>query len=194
MIEINLTPPEARKKRTAGGFMKGLSVPLEVIIGLGGGLLMLLLCIYVVLVFANLGKAAELRSLNKQWEQLQPEKKEIDAVLSDLRSLQSIKKDVQKICNANRIRWSRKLNIITDVIPKGVWLIRIDAGDASLFIKGRALSKQGEELRNIHAFVANLKNNPDFMSELKDVELGNIQSVKVSGVDVSEFSIKVVLK
>ncbi|MBF0484678.1 MAG: PilN domain-containing protein [Candidatus Omnitrophica bacterium] len=194
MIEINLTPIESRKKRKKGTFMKGLNVPLEVIIGLGGGLLGLLLCVYVLLIIANLGKAGELMSLKKQWEQMQPTKVKIDGVLSELRSLQSIKSDVEKICTANRIVWSKKLNIIADLLTKGVWLTRMEQGEKILVLKGRAISKQNEVMSNIHAFVAKLKGSADFMADVKDVELGNILAAKVNTVDVLEFSIKVNLK
>ena len=55
MIEINLLPPELRKKkkRLLPG---GVNIPLEVIIGSAGGLIILLIFVHVALLGINIIK------------------------------------------------------------------------------------------------------------------------------------------
>ncbi|MCK4882905.1 MAG: hypothetical protein KAS92_07770, partial [Candidatus Omnitrophica bacterium] len=71
MININLIPPHLKKKAKSKLLGK-VNIPLEVIIGCGGGLLVLLGVVHVLLLFVNIGKLAQHKTLQKQWETMRP--------------------------------------------------------------------------------------------------------------------------
>ena len=194
MIEINLLPAELKRKRKSSILPKGFKIPLEMVIGAGGGLLILLILVHIFLLFMNITKLAQHRSLKAQWEKILPDKKNVDGIISELRLLQTKLKSIEDITGTEKIRWSKKLNIISDNMPRGVWLKKIALSEDKLFIDGSAISKANEEMINIHNFASNLKKDPDFLSQLSDLELGSIQRRKVSNVDISDFLINAKLK
>ena len=63
MLDINLIPPHLRKK-DRGKLLGKLDIPLEIVIGSGGGLLVLLGVVHVLLLFVNIGILAQNKALN----------------------------------------------------------------------------------------------------------------------------------
>jgi len=87
MININLIPPHLRKKEKSKLLGK-VNIPLEIIIGCGGGLLVLLGVIHVLLLFVNIAKLTQHKSLQSQWETLSPGKENVDSVVNEMRAFQ----------------------------------------------------------------------------------------------------------
>ena len=85
MIDINLIPPHLKKKEKSRLLGK-VNIPLEVIIGCGGGLQILLGIVHVLLLFVNLGKLAQHKVLQKQWETMRPGKENVDSVINEMRA------------------------------------------------------------------------------------------------------------
>ena len=196
MIDINFYPPNLRKKKTRapGAPGKGLSIPKEVIIGLGGGFVVVLLIVHVILqsfIFSRYGKH---KALTQEWEEILPSKRRVDVVVSRLRGVQAKAKSIQNILPEEQILWSKKLNIVSDNIPRGVWLRKIAFADDILFIEGSAVSKGQDEMISVHRFASNLKSQEDFLENLTDLELGSIQRRKIKDVDIADFSIKAKVK
>lgn len=188
MIEINLLPPNLKKKRKRTGKQESI-IPLEIVIGLGGGLIFLLIGVHVLLLLINLGKMASHQSLKMQWDTIQPAKQNVDKVIEEMRMLRKRYAAVETITEEKGAVWSQKLNIISDVLPRGVWLRKIALTTDVLFIEGSAISKKKQEMIDVHSFRGNLKEEGAFLKGLKDLELGSIQRRNVSNIEIADFLI-----
>src|SRR5438046_416932 len=96
MIEINLIPPELRRKK-AQGIGGKFNLPPEVVVGLGGGLIMLLVLLHILLVFVNFGRLAQYKALKNEWEKTSPEKEKVDKTVKEMRALQAKLKSTQEV-------------------------------------------------------------------------------------------------
>jgi len=194
MIEINLVPLHLRKKKKKSLLPGGINIPIEVVIGIGGGVFALLILAHVLLLFTNIAKLAQHKRLQKQWEEIAPDKAKVDAVVNEMRELQSRYKSIEEITGVDKILWSQKLNILSDNLPRGVWLTKIVLNDEMLLIEGSATSKQRQEMINVHNLASNLKSNEAFLEDLEDLELGSIQRRRVQKIEIADFLITTKLK
>lgn len=193
MIEINLLPSQYKKKKKAGLFGNN-RIPPEIVIGSAGGLLILLVFFHIGLLFINVKKLAQQKILDKKWEELKPEKQAVDQVLTQLRELQNNIKTLNQVTKKDGLKWAEKYNIISDSLPKGVWLKKLSLNDNVLFIEGSAISKMQKEMQSVHQFDANLKANKNFLEYFKDFEPGSMQRRKIQNLDIADFLITIKLK
>ena len=128
MININLVPPHLKKK-TKSKLLGKVNIPLEVIIGSGGGLLVLLGIVHVLLLFVNIGKLAQHKSLQGQWEMMRPGKENVDSVVNEMRVFQGKYKAIEEIAGKSDLSWAQKLNVLSDSLPRGIWLKKIALND-----------------------------------------------------------------
>lgn len=189
MIEINLVPDNLRKRRKSSSASSGINIPLEVIIGLGGGLVIILVLIHVLLLGVNVTRLSGYKSLQAQWAKIEPDKKKVDGIITELRELQKRNKDISDSLLGKRNSWSQKLNILSDCLSKGVWFKKISFIEDKFLIEGSAVSRQYEEMTSVHSFMASLKANKDFSKNLSDLELGSIQRKKIKELDIVDFVI-----
>lgn len=194
MIEINIVPPQLRKKKKKAMMPGGMSIPLEVVIGLGGGLFMLLVVVHVVFLFINIKQVTKHKALKSQWATLEPDKKKVDVILVEMRELTVKTQAIEKISKEHNILWSKKLNIISDVLPKGVWIRKVAFTDQVLFIEGSAISRQRDGMINVHEFTSNLKQSEGFLDGLEELELGSVQRRKINKVEITDFLISARIK
>jgi Tfp pilus assembly protein PilN len=193
MININLTPPHLRKKEKPHLLGK-VNIPLEVIIGCGGGLLVLLGVVHVLLLFVNIGKLAQHKALEKQWETMKPSKENVDSVVSEMRALQGKYKSIEEITGKAGVSWAKKLNILSDNLPRGVWLRKVALEEGVLYIEGSAIPKETSEIISIHHFTTNLKQDASFMEHFMDLELGSIQRRRIKTVEIADFVVTIKVK
>lgn len=189
MIEINLVPAHLQKKRKGQLFLEGLNVPREMMIGIGGGALFLLLAIHLVLLMVNIGGLVQYKGLQGQWGRMSTLKKSVDSVLNESRGFQSKLATFEGLMGRYSMMWSKKINILSDTLPRGVWLKKIDFHNKTLSIEGSAISRQGEEMINVHNFTSALKKDENFLSNLKNLELGSIQTRKFEKIEIADFLI-----
>ena len=193
MININLIPPHLRKKPKSKLIGK-MNIPLEIIIGSGGGLLVLLGVIHVLLLFINIGKLAQHKSLQSQWEAMRPGKENVDSVVNEMRIFQGKYNVIEEIAGKATLSWAQKLNILSDSLPRGIWLKKISLDDGMLFIEGSAIPKETTEIISIHHLTSNLKADPKFSEHFTDLELGSIQRRKIKTVEIADFVITMKVK
>ncbi len=193
MININLIPPHLRKKPKSKLIGK-MNIPLEIIIGSGGGLLVLLGVIHVLLLFINIGKLAQHKSLQSQWEAMRPGKENVDSVVNEMRIFQGKYNVIEEIAGKATLSWAQKLNILSDSLPRGIWLKKISLDDGMLFIEGSAIPKETTEIISIHRLTSNLKADPKFSEHFTDLELGSIQRRKIKTVEIADFVITMKVK
>ena len=190
MIEINLIPPQLRRKRKGRGLLGGnFNIPKELIVGLVGGFFVILLLISILFQATIFIKFIQRKNLKKQWEEILPTKTRVDLVVNQLRTLQSKMKSIEDITGAKDIVWSAKLNDISDSLPPGVWLKSVIGNEQKLVLEGSSVSKGKDEMINVHDFASNLKNQKNFSVYLSDLEVGSIQRRTIKNVEVADFSI-----
>ncbi len=190
MIEINLIPYSLRKKKSKLSLAE-FNIPLEIVIGLGGGLVVLLALAHITLLAINIRDLAKHKEFQKQMEAIAPGKQQVEKVINELRTLQNTQKAVQGILPARKIHWAQKLNILSDSIPRGVWIRRISLEGAVLLIEGSAISTDNEAMINVHQFTSTLKSQREFLERFSDLELGSIQRRKIKQMDIADFMITV---
>ena len=194
MIEINLIPYSLRKKKKDKFSLTEFNVPLEIVIGLGGGLIVLLVLVHVFLLVINIRNVAKHKEFQRKIAAVSPEKQRVAEVLNELRALQSTQKAVQGILPERKIYWANKLNILSDSIPRGVWIKRINLEGDALLIEGSAIATDNEAMINVHQFTSTLKSQREFLEYFNDLELGSIQRRKIKQMDIADFMITVRLK
>lgn len=196
MIEINLVPQNLakRRKRSENSLGQGFNMPKELIIGLVGGFFAILIIISVLLQISIFLRLAHLKSLRQQWQEMASTKANVDHVTSQLRSSQAKIKSMESVINIDAPKWAPKLSLISEVLPRGVWLNRIIVTDQRVVVEGNAMSKGKDEMINVHEFAASLRDKPVFMQHLDNLDVGSIQRRTIKTVDVVDFSITAQLK
>ncbi|MBF0521477.1 MAG: PilN domain-containing protein [Candidatus Omnitrophica bacterium] len=194
MIEINLVPKDLRKKRKAP-LWGGNDVPMEVVFGSLGAGLFLLIVIHLVFIGVNMGRLTYYKALQKDWEKIQPEQKEIDDIFNEKSVLDTQYQKIQGLIGGKkRIFWFQKLNILSDALPKGVWLTELEMNINQFMIKGSAIARQDTEMTNVHSLFSSLKNDAVFTDQLGQLDLSSIKKRMIGSTEVADFLIDVEFK
>jgi len=195
MIDINLVPPHLRKQKKSR-ILGTINIPLEIIIGCGGGLLILLGMIHIVLLLVNVGKLAHHRSLKHQWESMRADKENVDSVVSKMRTFQGKYTALEDIAKKAELSWAQKLNLLSDYLPRGMWFKRIALNNEMLFIEGSSIISQGgaNEIASVSRLISKLKGSDEFMGDFTELELGSIQRLRIKNVEIVDFVITMKLK
>ena len=193
MIDINLVPPHLRKERKSR-LLGTINIPLEIVIGCAGGLLFLLGLIHVGLLLVNVGKLAQHKTLQAQWEGMRTEKESVDSVVSEMRKFQGKYQALDDIIKKGELSWAQNLNLLSDHLPRGMWFKKISFNEKMLFIEGSAISQGANEIVNVGLLISNLKASEDFMKNFSELELGSIQRRRIKNVEIADFVITMKLK
>ena len=192
MININLIPIALRKKSGHKGIeAMGINLPHEIIIGVGAGFALLLILLHVALGIVMANQMARHTTAQWEWERLLPDKNNLDAIANEVKDLKKKMNTIRDITAKQSIGWSRNLNVISDSMPKGLWLRRIALDAHSFVIEGSAVSKMQNEISTVGDFVSNLKKDEVFMKAFVGLEVNSIQRTKKNTTDLAEFSITV---
>lgn len=190
MLNINLVPENLRKKHSkAINPLAGMNIPMELMVGLVGGLFCLLIFVHLGLWFVTSQKLAEKKKLDGQMEGLLAHKRQTDAIIKELRVLQGKKSAIEKMMSAPKILWAPKFNDISDSMPRGVWLTKISLEEGKFTINGSAVSKGSDEMMGVVELASRLKDKKEFIKNLKSMEVGPIQRRKIESVEIADFSI-----
>lgn len=195
MIDINLVPDHLRKRRRNDFFSGGLfNIPTEVLVGICGGIIALLLLIDGFVFLGKVVKFLEHQHVKSKWQAILPEKATMDSIKQNLQEVQKEVKAIKDITDGQSSSWSQKLNAISNSLPKGVWLRKISLNDKQLFIEGSTVSQGQSEIINVGNFVSNMKKDNQFISDFESIEVDYVQSRKTEGLQVSDFTILARLK
>ena len=115
-------------------------------------------------------------------------------MVNHLRALQGTNKAMENIIPDRKVSWAEKLNILSDNIPRGVWVRKVKLEVDVFTIEGSAISADNEAIINVHKFTSSIKGQKEFLKDFADVELGSIQRRKIKQADIADFLITVRLK
>ncbi|MDP3788818.1 MAG: hypothetical protein Q8R48_00265 [Candidatus Omnitrophota bacterium] len=214
MIEINLLPPEIRKRK------RKIELPDISFLPIVAGLLGIIIIIHLLLGMTLALKAKSLKRLERKWATVLPDNQEADKMKSELTAMRGKIDAIDKLIK-NRRSWARRLNDISDSMISGVWLnklwlesrviiqepaVKTDTGEASgkvkeakaepkkivirsLHLNGSAIAAGGEETATIGKFIRSLKDNENFFSDFKDIESASIQRTKLKEEEIMDFEL-----
>jgi Tfp pilus assembly protein PilN len=171
MIEINLLPEEFRKRQ----IKFKLEIPPRLIIG---GLVTILL-IHLSLAIITSVRKIQLDNLNKRFPEIEAKRRAYDNLKKEIEILEKNKSVLEQL--KVETLWSKKLNFISDNIPKGVWLRKLSFSKDKFKIEGSCVSKKFDETERIRNFLNKLR------SEFGNLELGALTRRSIKGQDVVDF-------
>ena len=183
-----------RKKGGAGYSSTTLNIPREVLWGVGGGLVLLMLAVHLLIGVTWLGDMARLAGDKANWQKLSLDRNILDAVNNESQELKKKIAVISDMTSKGSVAWSPKLNAISDALPRGVWLRRMVLDKTSLTMEGSAVSKNHNEIADVGNFVSALKKEAVFMKDFSSLEVNSIQRGKRSSMEVADFTITAKLK
>lgn len=182
MLTINLLP-EGQRKASLSGVEQFHRAPIMWIIG---GLLVALPALLYVPVHLRRG---QVNGLSATVAQLRPKKVEVDRLQKTLQELRAQAAAFDSL-DKGEARWSRRLNILSDVTPEGVWYTDLTLDQAKgLVIQGSAIGQADPEMVNVSRLVQALKAERAFTSAVKDIQIESIKRVQDGEVEVVQFTL-----
>ena len=179
LLKINLLPESARKT-SLSAIEQFHRTPLMLMAA--GSMILLTVALFVPVMLLQ----RQLRQLNIAIELLEPKKAEVERLqrmLSSLRTQESAFLNLKQ----GRGLWSKRLNLLSDATPEGVWFTELTLDPAKgLTIEGAAIG-QGEF--NLGKLREELKANPEFASAVKDIQIESIKRVQEREVEVVQFTL-----
>lgn len=197
-VEINLLPPEYRKKERAKlALPSDLPAGKVVLLALGG-----IFAVQLLVSGYAFFQASRMTQVTAAIEKLKAENKEITAQKAEIEAMKDRAREVDRL-SARPFYWSNLLGALTDSVSKGIWLTSLHIGEGPapdavgaqgggnatiryLRIEGSAVG-QGDETASIGKFIAELKENPLLDELFDDVRLSNIKQKKIREFDVYDF-------
>ena len=182
MLKINLLPDSARK----GSMSRIEQFHRTPLMWIAVGTM-------VIWALALLGPVAfrygELQRLNAKLQVLEPKRVEVDQLERTVNLLR-MQETAFRGLKPDHSLWSRRLNILSDVTPDGVWFTELTLDKSKgLVIQGAAISQGGTEMINVGRLVQDLKNNADFSMAVKDIQIESIKRVQEKDIEVVQFSL-----
>lgn len=187
MLEINLLPEEFKFKKDKTSELKQY-LPHLIFVFIG-----ILIFLHLYLVMMTTSQNLRFEALNKRWVTLEPERKKI-ANLKNQSELSSQERGILEELTAKSIVWSRILNKLSLNLVSGIWFNEISISQKGLVIKATALSLKKNEIDLINKFISNLKNEPVFIKEFNNLDLGVMQRKNMGSMEVVDFTLTASLK
>lgn len=199
MIEINLLPEVYKVKKQE----KHQKFPVNLILL---SLNALLLAVFLIITALNVGRSITLHALNTRLKGLAPEQQKIISMQHKTANLKTTNALFSSWAT-NRFLWSKKLNLLSDIIMPGIWLRQLSLGKEAvaqaqpqvqtglvqgkkfLKIEASAVSVAHDEMGVIGNFVRNLKLNKEFFQDFKGIELEGVLRRQIATVEVMDFTL-----
>lgn len=191
MIDINLMPVHLRKKKKAAPAVKvpgALKRETWILwLGIFSALMVAFIVVLQILIIHQLVRQ---QGYNKQMAGMATEKTQVDRVIDEIKQTKNKLSSIEKIVGDREVLWSPKLNELSDILPRGLWLSKLNLQGGVLLINGSALVVNQGDMINVHNFTAALKASPVFQKDFKSVEIELIKSREISGTSVADFTIR----
>jgi len=221
MIEINLIPPEMKKReapfanlKLSGLQLKNLPL-LNIIIVIAAAVVALQLALFII----GIAGTMRLNALTVKYDKLVPEKKMADVLKSKVDDINKRSAAIDELM-ARRFDWAKKINTVSDSVTPGIWLTGLsydekptgrarakgtqtgkgDAAPARISMPGilvmtgyaSGAGEQGASL--VGRFIKSLKDNSSFYADFSEIELVSVKTDKVDTQETMSFSINCFFK
>ena len=168
MIEINLLPPELRKKRIKVNFStQGLWFILPLIIGI-------FVFIHLVLASLVLVKNIQKGSLNRKWTAESSSKERVDSWKKEFNLANQDSRTINSLID-QRVIYADKLKIMSELLPGGIWFTRLEIKKNSFTLEGSVVSLESTHMSTLRYYIERLKEDPEFFSDFASFKLGPVR-------------------
>ena len=182
MLEINLLP-ESERRVGSSSISEFHKTPLVIIVAA------LMVAFALALWFPLQLSRVRLNQLKAKAEVLQPKKDEVDELQRLTHHLRSQETAFKTLKTDYRL-WSKRLNIISDHTPDGVWFTDLTLDEKGLIIQGSAIGQKGsDEMKSVGQFVQELKSDPDIASAIHDLQIESIKRSTEKDTEVVYFTL-----
>lgn len=132
-------------------------------------------------------KGHHLAQLQERIQTLEPKREEVERLRRLTEELRSSEAALQTL---KQSFWSRRLNILSDLTPEGVWFTELTLDPLKgLVIQGSAIGQGGAEMVSVGRFVQDLKADPDFAATVKDIQIESIKRVQDREIEIVQFTL-----
>ncbi len=182
MLKINLLPEGARKT-TLSPLEQLHRTPLVWLAAAAMVLLAVALSVPVALGHR------ELQTLNAKIQVLAPKKAEVDQIQQLLHQLR-VQEAAFRGLKRGQGLWSKRLNVLSDVTPDGVWFTELTLDQAKgLVIQGSVIGEGGSEMVRVGRLVQSLQADPDFAAAVGDIQIESIKRVQEQDIEIAQFTL-----
>ncbi len=131
----------------------------------------------------------QLAQLTANIQVLAPKKQALDQVQQALQRLRSQETAFRGLGQGQRM-WSKRLNILSDALPEGVWLTDLALDQAKgLVIQGSAIGQGDPQMTSVTRFVHDLQTDQNFASAMKDISIESIKRVPEGEIEIVQFTL-----
>ena len=184
MIEINLLPAESRQKDKKGWTLPAFGFK-KIIIAASSALILPNILIPLLVQFNGL----MLKRYEDIYSRMLPQVRQVDEIRNEIQGIKGLEAIASGL-SGQRMILARKLNIISDCLPQGVWLSGISFSDKAFEIKGRCVSSGAQEMASVKKFLSALKTDAQFTKGLGQLELKSAQRRSLGLTEVIDFIIR----
>src|SRR5690349_13528967 len=103
MLDINLVPYNLRRKKRKSMLPEGLQIPTEIIFGLGGGFLVLILGVHIFFQLMIFTKFVQRTQYKTALDKISADKTNVDNIVNESRTMQANVKNIEEITKSNNM-------------------------------------------------------------------------------------------
>lgn len=185
MIEINLLPDGLRKKRALSFTLSGKYLKNYIFTAIA-----VIVILHILLQSTIMFKSVMLASSERRMASIQAQRRIVDEMKSEVQNYKHLQVLFSQ-AEARRIRFAPALNLISDVLPQGVWLngllLQAQASDLS----GACVSAEGGEIAQVGRLLNALRREPELKLVFPELELASVKRKKLGPVEIIEFVMSV---
>ncbi|MCM8761599.1 MAG: hypothetical protein NC933_05665, partial [Candidatus Omnitrophica bacterium] len=122
MIQINLLPPELKKKELPFADIKLSELNLQnlpvfnIVMVVAAGVVAIQLTLFTI----GMAGAMRLNVINKKYAEIMPAKKEVEAIKVKVDDINKRSAAIDELMS-RRFDWAKKLNALSDSVTQGIW-------------------------------------------------------------------------
>ncbi len=184
LLRINLLPGD-RRRLTRSPVEQFHRTPLMWLLA---GLMVVSL---VGLIGMTQWQGRQVARLRARVDALQPREARLDHLAKDTANLRAQEGALSGL-ESEQVQWARRLNIISDVLPDGMWFDEFMLDQAQgLVIRGAALAEGvgGASQGHVGRLVQQLKDDAAFRTGLGDIQIESIKRDQDGDIELVRFTI-----
>ena len=182
MLKINLLP-EASRKASLSSLEQFHRTPLMWIA------VAIMIALPPLFLVPIQWRRQQRQQLDKKIAALEPKKAELEQLQRFLQQLRQQETAFQGLAKGQAL-WSKRLNILSDATADGVWFTELALDQTKgLVIQGSAIGQAGPEMLSVTRLVQGLKENTEFASAFKEIQIESIKRVQEGEIDIVQFTL-----
>ncbi|TAN59981.1 hypothetical protein EPN16_06135 [bacterium] len=181
MIEINLLPEGSRGKRAVRLALPGDYLKKSIFV-----LIALIVVTHILIQIFITVNALRLASSVRRLAAIRPQKQLVDKMKSEVQSYKAMR-DLFSRAGAQRMPVAPALNLISDVLPEGVWLTGLSLSARAGELSGACVSAEGGEITQVGKLLNALKQEPALKIVFPELELSSVKRRKLGQSEIVEF-------